>query len=185
MSEPSAAEVLRLLAQYIEASKAWDRGDADAEIRMIEADESLFNLDPAHLHALAAALTAPAPAEVEPAGKATPMSLPNLLSELAALLPERVRFASGHAFSCFVAGAWKLTGLPGPAHTPWQGQATLEAALKEECEARGWAWAIGQGAGSCPYASVMTTPAHRPPCDAASPAEALAAAVIRALGSPP
>lgn len=69
------------------------------------------------------------------------MSLPDVLSELAALLPERVRFPSGNGFSCFVAGAWKLTSLYGPARTPdWQGQATLEAVLREECEARGWEW---------------------------------------------
>lgn len=62
MSEPSASEVLTLLARYVEISQAWDGVDANVEGEMIELDRRLYALSPAHLRTLATALTPPAPA---------------------------------------------------------------------------------------------------------------------------
>ena len=81
MSEPTAGEVLGMLADFVEASVARDeaeaklrgagkltdegRGFSVALRREAVATDALLALSPAHLRALAAALTAPAPAEAD------------------------------------------------------------------------------------------------------------------------
>lgn len=68
MSEPTAGEVLGMLAEWREAVNAYvSTNDLDSESaayrRMLSAEAVMDQLDPAHLRTLAAALTAPAPAE--------------------------------------------------------------------------------------------------------------------------
>lgn len=124
------------------------------------------------------------------------MSLPELLRELSSALQSgsgriRVRrdqtYGAGLAETLWVVygGSQSRCGIISPAKfSDFENPFTLlhlEAALREECEARGWNWAVGRDAGNRAYASVMPTPAHRPPCFAPTPAEALAAAMVSAL----
>lgn len=123
------------------------------------------------------------------------MTLPALLSELAALLPERVKVDWGTtlkslgAWVHMNAGQWQLVGitaeeyqnLPSPLGAVW-----LEMALREECEARGWVWNLCAESGAAGYvARVQLKPRGKVyACSVIAkltPAEALAAAVLAAL----
>lgn len=118
------------------------------------------------------------------------MTLAALLSELSIALPERVRVIYNDTDPADVWAThvevkyhgWREVWTGGD--MPCWGQAwALEGMLREECEARGCSWALGQEAGGRPYAAVMPTPAHRPPHYASTPAEALGIAMLAALKS--
>lgn len=122
----------------------------------------------------------------------TDMSLTALLSDLAALLPERVRFPCGYGFCYFIEGGWVLVTPYGPGRTAnWEAAAALEAVLREECEARGWEWMVQRQQGqheAVVFLPPVETGVGRPITPefigtASTPAEALAAAVLAALKS--
>ncbi|OLV20144.1 hypothetical protein [Deinococcus marmoris] len=130
------------------------------------------------------------------------MSLPDLLMELAELLPERfsvrsipVRTYHVTSFHGRVDGNREYLGCTSTMNTldqpgeSWQQRVALEGALREECDERGWEWAIyrsgktyraalyrNPGQDSTEVEDVDDVESEEP-----SPAEALAAVVLDAL----
>lgn len=124
------------------------------------------------------------------------MSLPNLLSELAVLLPERVRLIEdempGYAMvTAYAERQWQTIFELAPTHGyasmhPFSDQ-VLEAALREECEARGWMWSIRRSVDNGNEAAVQARPRGRvyacSVTEELTPAEAFVGAMIQALKS--
>lgn len=113
------------------------------------------------------------------------LGLPALLSELAMLLPERVRVEppeNGYWFQARVSDDWRAAWTPGEVVPEFL--LSLEAALREECEARGWPfWQRRTANGTC-WATVYPIRGREYESGdfgAPTPAEALATAVLAAL----
>lgn len=70
----------------------------------------------------------------------TAPTLPETLTRLAKLLPERVPYAGQAVTQVRYAGAKRQVRPDEPESLVW-----LETALREECDARGWHWEIGCG----------------------------------------
>lgn len=116
------------------------------------------------------------------------------LRELTRCLPERVRLSSSHNAPAvevrysdypFNAG-WLTVGLITDTFRPLtsSGLLFLEAALREACEEQGWQWQVGGEPLELARACVTCGAPERPVAwfvDAATPVEALALALLRAL----
>lgn len=122
------------------------------------------------------------------------MSLPDLLSELAVLLPERVRLIEdevpGYAMvTAYAERQWQTIFELAPAHGyasmhPFAEQ-VLESLLREECEARGWEWNVWRNRQEGQYWALVAGERRADywKAPASTPAEALAAAMVSALAA--
>ncbi len=129
------------------------------------------------------------------------MTLPDVLRELQGLLPERIEL--GKPFPKYVM-VRVLTGefwhtvfeltLTGSVPVFRCAEAALEYALREECEARGWLWAVGRSEPEWRGALLNAAQVHGASVTAHgtdyygradTPAEALAAALLVALRAEP